>query len=417
MKKQIFSVCIIALCLLSVANITQVGESSNIVTRIIVKETSSYEYGIEIGIKLYHKFHFLSTLFKVFTQNNEKENIYKNAKQQELLIKKNFPSIYEELIGLSESLHIKIGTILALQNYLFKLGGECTVTASTSPATKDNQTFLTQNLDAYTPFSLDLYLYRLFFSRNIRIHNSDSHLKYAFIGVPIILEYPLINEEGLGFGGTGTSITRDKERLVDEGDGISPYYLVKHAMMNFKNVSEVANLFTENTRSSHRLNIGLSDWDYDNFIFCDRGGGILIIEQTHSYLAKVFGNSTAITNSFKGIVWHANHHQWLNPSLTGSLYSYEYITSEMRANRSRDLLESSYGAITIETCKNITRDHGGGFDKNKRDSGDICRHPDKYALWITSFSWIIQPKTMTIYLTSNAPCNTEFNKYNFTEFS
>ena len=114
---------------------------------------------------------------------------------------------------------------------------------------------------------------------------------------------------------------------------------------------------------------------------------------------------------------NSNHHQWLDPSLTGSKYGYEYITSEMRANRSLELLELSYGNITIETCKNITRDHGGGFDENKRDSGDICRHPDKNALWITSFSWIIQSKTMTIYLTSNAPCKTEFNEYNFTGIS
>jgi hypothetical protein len=242
-------------------------------------------------------------------------------------------------------------------------------------------------------------------------------LKYAFFGIPILAEYPLINEAGLGFGGTGTSITKDKERYVDEGEGISPYYLVRHAMMNFNNISEVADLFTENPRSSHRLKIGLHDWDYDNFVFCDREGGILMIEQTHNYLFKVFGNSTEITNSFEGILWHANHHQWLDPNLTGSLFSYEYITSNMRVNRTLELLESSYGNITIETCKNITRDHGGGYDINKRDSGDICRHPDNHSLWITSFSWIIQTKTMTVYWTRNFPCKSEFNEYNFMELS
>lgn len=417
MKKLLAIVCI-AIIYFSSATFIQVSptvSASNTISIKIDKAASSYEYGKIIGCRYYHMFHFLYALFNVFASHHVKENIFKYVESQKMVINQYSPSFLEELHGLSASLNIKIEALLALRSYFTALGGECTITASTGPATKNNQTFLTQNLDAYTPFSLDLYLFRLFFTRNIRIHDVESDLKYAYFGMPIILEYPLINEKGLGFGGTGTSITHDKNRDVDEGKGISPYWLVRQAMASCKNVSEVAILLEDSPRSSHRLKIGLHDWDYDNFVFCDREDGILIVEQTHSYIITVFGNSTEITNGSEGILWHANHHQWLDPSLTGSLYVDEYLTSEMRVSRTHELLETSYGNITLETCKNITRDHGGGYDENKKDSGDICRHPDRHGSWITSFAWIIQPKTMTAYWTRGAPCRTEFNEYNFTE--
>jgi hypothetical protein len=340
----------------------------------------------------------------------------KTAPIQNGNLEQTYPSYVEELQGLSYSIGIPIETLLALQGYLTtKIGSECTVTASTGPATKNNQTFLTQNLDTYSPFNLELYLFRLFFTKNYRIHNVASHYRYVYIGVPILFEYPLLNEKGLGFGGTGTSITRDKTREIDEGDGVRPYLLVQQTMQYCQNVSEVAHFWKNSTRSSHRFRTGPADWDYDTYIFCDRVGGILIVEQTHSYISTVFGNSTEITNAPEGILWHANHHQWLDPALTGSRYPEEYIDSSLREQRALELLLVNYGNITLDVCMDITRDHEGGFDETKPDSGDICRHPDRHGLWITNFAWIVQPNNCTVYWTRGHPCTSPYTSYNFTE--
>ena len=417
MKKLLSSVIIVIIILSSntCVYVSSVSSASNTTLLEIDAAVSSYEYGKIIGCRFYLMFHFMCALFNMITPSCIKENIFKNVEQHKKTIKQYCPSFLEELQGLSESLNIKIDALLALRLHLTTFGGECTVTASTNPATKYNQTFLTENLDVNSRFNLATSLFRLFFTKKYRIHNVKSDLKYTYLGIPILFEYPLINEKGLGYGGTGTGITNDKNRHVDEGDGISPYILVRQTMMSCGNVSEVAKFWKNSPRSSHRLETHLRDWDYDNYVFCDREGGILVIEQTHNYIITVFGNSTEITNAPEGILWHANHHQWLDPNLTGSLYADELISSSMRANRAHELLELSYGDITIETCKNITRDHGGGYDKNKQDSGDICRHPDGHNSGATSFAWIIQPKTMTVYLTKGPPCNTEFTEYNFTE--
>jgi hypothetical protein len=154
-------------------------------------------------------------------------------------------------------------------------------------------------------------------------------------------------------------------------------------------------------------------YDGSSSCFCDKEGGILAIEQTHHYIITVFGNSTDITGAPEGILWHANHHQWLDPNLTGSVFPSENPSSAFRAQRARELLEQQYGNITLEVCKEITRDHGGGFDPEGKDSGDICRHPDKNSRKITAFSWIILPKDLTVYWTHRSPCKSVFLKHDF----
>jgi hypothetical protein len=156
-------------------------------------------------------------------------------------------------------------------------------------------------------------------------------------------------------------------------------------------------------------------YDGSSSCFCDLEGGILIIEQTHHYIITVFGNSTEITGAPAGILWHANHHQWLDPNLTGSVYPNENPSSDLRAERTHELLNDAYGNITLETCKTITRDHGGGFDIDGKDSGDICRHPDSSSSKITAFSWIIMPKNLTVFWTHTSPCKGIFFEHDFSK--
>ena len=95
------------------------------------------------------------------------------------------------------------------------------------------------------------------------------------------------------------------------------------------------------------------------------------------------------------------------------MFREESASSPPRSDRAYELLVENYGNITIDVLKSITRDHGGGSDKNARDSYDLCRHPDKNASSTTIISWITQPKEMTVYLTHRAPCRSRFIKHDF----
>jgi hypothetical protein len=101
--------------------------------------------------------------------------------------------------------------------------------------------------------------------------------------------------------------------------------------------------------------------------------------------------------------------------LTGSVYPNEYLSSALRAERARELLEKNYGNITLDVCIRICKDHGGGFNPNGKDSGDICRHPDKRDSGRTIYSLVIQPNNFTVYITHGSPCKNLFWKYDFSK--
>ena len=306
--------------------------------------------------------------------------------------------------------------LLFLQNSLHSIfSDQCTITLATEKATKNNETFLTFNVDTSIGIgnTFTTILHRLFTFKCWIVRINTLNYKYAFLGIPIIYEYPILNEKGLGWGSPGTLLTKNESRTIDEGPGIPTLLLEKLAMMTCKNVSEVAKLYKNIERASQIGNGWFHQYDFSSSCFCDKDGGILIIEQTHKHIITVFGNSTDLTGAREGILWHANHHQWLNPNLTGSVYPSEYPSSALRAERAYELLNSSYGNITLEICKKITRDHGGGFDPEGKDSGDICRHPYKGNPRVTAFAYIIQPKELTVYLTHRSPCKSIFWKHDF----
>jgi len=384
-----------------------------------VEASSPYDYGFKVGnyLKGSYSYSFLFILSNIF--DNSKidkkciENQIKNLEQY-------CPSYLEELRGLSASTKIKLENLLVLQTKLRSLFDcECTATLATGEATKNNETFLTFNVDApvdsVKKILFQTILHRILSFRFFIVKILTLKYKYAFWGVPVLYEFPFLNEEGLGWGSPGTLLTENQSRKIDEGPGIPTMLLERLAMMTCKNVSEVAKLYKENIRASQKDAGFFNICDCSSSCFCDKEGGILFIEQTHNYIITVFGNSTDITGAPNGILWHANHHQWLNPNLTGSIYPNEDLSSAFRAERTRELLETNYGNITLEVCEEITKDHGGGYNKNSKDSGDICRHPDRHSLKVTVFAWIVAPKELSVYWVHTSPCKDVFHKHDFSE--
>jgi Acyl-coenzyme A:6-aminopenicillanic acid acyl-transferase len=341
-------------------------------------------------------------------------NIPNKIKNYEKIIETYYPEYLEELEGLSHATNINIDKLLTVQLILFAdQHPECTVTLSTQNATKNNQTFLTQNWDAkYT--NPIVFITRLFFTRHVKIHRvnfSTDHYSYVFLGIPILYEILLMNEKGLCFGANAINLATN--RTIDTGLGISSYLLERKTLATCSNVNDVAYLWTHTIRASYDTEFWAFYLGCDATAWCDRNGSILMIEQSHSYITTVFGNSTNVTGGPANILWHANHDQWLNPNKTGSKFPGEDPSSARRAQRARELLLNNYGNITLDTCINLITDHGGGTNPNGPDSSDICRHPDSDDSDTTIFAWIAEPKEYTVYLTRGQPCNSNLIKYIF----
>jgi len=379
---------------------------------VYIKASSPYDYGFKAG-KLYRLGYKILDLLFVFIKNDN--SIKEDIDGRIISLEKYCPDFLEELRGLSDSIGIKIERLLEIQHYIsYLFKNHCSVTASTNPATKNDDTFLTQNWDYEQPLLFLTTFYYSLFSNYPHIKHVSSGYKYVYFGIPVLQEVFLINEKGLGWGAIYTSLTKNESRCIDEGDGIPTYVLERETMMTCANVSEVANFWKKSQRAANKDRSYPNHWDYASTVWCDKEGGILMIEQSHSHIATVFGNSTGITGAPAGILWHGYHHLWLDPNLTGSSYPEECYTSPVKTERLRELLEKNYGNITLEVCKNIMRDHEGGFDPAKPDDADICCHYSRDYKVRTAFSWIIEPKKLTVHLTHRIPCRSIYWRYNFT---
>ena len=370
-----------------------------------IEAENSYEYGLEVG--KYFRPHFKIIKFiSIFYDNSKFVDV--DVEEEIEIIKEECPNFYQEMLGFSEGAKLSIAELFTLQNfivnYLANLWAECTTTISTGNATNKDQTFLTQNIDQNTGDGhLGYFLLRFFTIRPWVVNVKSMNYQYIFLGIPIIYEFPLLNEAGLGWGGNGLILTEEPDRLIDEGPGVASFVLERHTMMTCKNVSEVAEFWTNVKRASGTYRVWPHFWDNAITHWVDKEGGILTIEQTHNYITTVFGNSTEITNSSEGILWHANHHQYLDPYLTGSVTEDEDLHSKLRADRAKELLEENYGNISVNVAEGFTRDYKGGLDKYARDSADICRYADTADDWETVMTWVLQPKNGMIYFTRGPP--------------
>lgn len=377
-----------------------------------------FDYGFKTGKKYNQQFKLVNILSNFLIKNK-----ISNSKIKDHIdfLKENYPFFLDELKGLSKSLNTNLGRIVGLQINLNKFLStefqhQCTATISTGKATNNNMTYLTQNIDnGLNSFSkiITVVLLRFIILNPSIVRMNTLRYKYVYLGIPILWEFPLMNEMGLGFGGNGIPLTENKSRIIDEGSGISTAMLERLTMMTCKNVSEVAELWKSSERASGNNRAYPHHWDGSVSMWCDRDGGILSIEQTHSYIITVFGNSTEITGDPEDILYHANHHKWLSPNLTGSLLPDEYKSSVFRDKRAGELLIENYGNITLDVCKQITRDYKGGSNPYKHDSYDICRVPDKNQSSMTVFSWIINPQTFTLYFTRGPPHHYRFIKRDY----
>jgi hypothetical protein len=411
MNKNILSFTIVTLllCILIFPSIDSNCVENDIYRSNNKNNSLSYDYGLKAG----GQYRFQYKIINFFSSINYREKI-NDGEVQEIInsMEQYSPLILNEMKGLSDSIGISLNKLVKLKIRLTSQFREsCTSLAATGNATKNDETFVMQNIDPVFGAVFSNILWRIL-TYKLRVRHNTLKYKYAYFGIPILVEIPIINEKGLGWSGATVSITKDEERSVDGGPGMwgggMGYAWNQLVMMNCKNVSEIGYYYSDPIKPKTEGYFWSDTW-------CDREGGILNSELTYNHLALVYGNSTDITKSPEGILWHAQHHQWLDPQKTGSILPENYPSSKLRAERARELLIKNYGNITLDVCKEILRDHEGGTDPNNKDSSDICRHADEDNLGFTIQSWIIESKKLTVYHTRGAPCKHNYINRDFSD--
>lgn len=403
------------------SNGTKIDNSRKILKPFVFKISadSAYDYGYKVGQKFRIFYIILDKISKYTDNNSDKEN----------------PSYYEfnlsqincefgkdEIRGLSDAINRGTEEILQKFNYLKSFfSNMCTVIASTGKATKNNETILSQTIDInFQTQNRINTLYSRLMTNFCFVVDIQGCYSYSFIGIPILLEFPMINEKGLCFSANGIRFTHNYTQNNSNLTGISTYMLERLTMRTCQNVEEVAELWNSTQRGLEPRDDTTRNWphfwDGASPTWADKNKNILNIEQTPNHIIFVYRNSTETTNATEDILWHSNHHIWLDPNQTGSIRSEECPSSELRQLRAKELLIENYGQIDIDTHKMICRDHEKGFKPGEPDTGDICRHPDETSGAITAFSWILEPLKLTAHITHNTPCKARYIEYNLTSY-
>ncbi|HEX08325.1 MAG TPA: hypothetical protein ENG38_00765 [Thermoplasmatales archaeon] len=366
-----------------------------------IKAYSPYEYGLKKGqflMKYYRKPIFmLYTLYRNFLST-----LHTRAERHIKILEDLYPSFLGRLEGLSKSIGIPLIDLVSFDLIFpgFLMGKEaCTATAVSPRVTKNNQLFISWNVDL-------LYIYKIVVSRYFKpppviICNMSGTYKYVEFGfLPFLFGFALLNEKGLAYAGTQVTVN-------DTGEGLTSLELNHLAMETCANVDEVEYLYQNTERQSgiKKLNNVFGMTSNMNTLWADSEGNILLIEYTHNYFASKRADMIAETN----------HHQVLDPNLTGAPKNDSYLGSTyLRLRRAYELLNQYNGSIDIDFYKNVfTADHKSGFIEDKPDIGDICRH----TLNTPNFPWdffkymygtacvvIIQPANFSAYYCPGHPC-------------
>jgi hypothetical protein len=337
-------------------------------------------------------------------------------------VKTDYPELFERLEGIEASTGVRPEQLIllgmAFDAFLGKLGAGCTTSASAPPATIGDEVFLTWNMDfSYiakmalpniisspevdAPEMLGI---PIFFIRDIKGHN-----KVFCLGLPGILEMPVLNDKGLAFVGNAVA-------MKDEGPGLSDIELINKIMDRCSTVEEAAEIIEDSPRFTSSA-MSLCNL---NYLFGDEKGGIASIEATHQYFAVRYGKET------QGILAQANHHQWLDYHLTGAPPSnrapYGYRSSWIRATRMWELLEENKGKITLEKAMSFTADTANGPEGDKGGYDSICRYgirdgaekipeaPKLFQTDSTMFALVIQPKERIIWYCGAHPDEAPYMK-------
>lgn len=374
-------------------------------------KTLDFEYGFNLGKRLKSKF----LLLKPIIYNlNPSPPLLLNLKNQITYLKEYYPQREQRLKGASSALGIPLLNLQLISFYLNNLlFSRCTSSLSVPPATLEEEVYLTWNMDIFGLTRIIRYL------PMFHLVEIPSNFKYVAFGVPLLGGIGLMNEKGLSYVATGVGLKDGG------GEGLLDWEINNLIMERCAEVEEVVQTYNETPRYSQK---GLTAAIFINLncIWGDRKGKGVAIEHSAKYIKFKYPE--------QGILAIANHHQFLDRHLSGSVDPKEMpeiAGSYCRVGRMWNLLRENKGKIDLEILKKIVADHKLEIEHLKDyhyeepvDDATICVHYwnllnylkkgkikkaiSAFLMGETIISLIMNPRKFILWVCKGNPCKRPF---------
>jgi hypothetical protein len=320
-----------------------------------------------------------------------------------------------EMDGAARALGVSRSDLLAARTILESIAQPaCTNFGAVSPATVDGAPMLSWNFDVPPYFRLLMGSFPLF------VRALEGTNPYLCMGIPALFGIGVMNSEGL------TSVV-NAVGLGDDGDGYTPFELNNIAMETCSTVEGAARVLETGPRQAIKaMTYGLlMNW---NTLWADSQGNLSLFECSHNHFNEKKAGPA-------GYLASANHHQFLDQSLSGGQNprSQELISgSYARLGRMYSLLEEYHGRLGPREAKLMISDHIPDYSllepfgvkrewwEEKIDDSTICAHAWNLSKHLargevgdaamemgfstTVYSFQLQPLSMTSWFTDGHPC-------------
>lgn len=342
------------------------------------------------------------------------------ARRHLAVLEERYPAQLERIEGLSRATGIEREELSCGSLALSSLPGiGCTNFTAVPPATSDGNAYVSWNLDL-SPF------FRLLVGRMpLYIRDVAGSKPYVCMGLPILFGVGVMNGDGL-------SACVNSVGAMDDGEGLTFFELNNLAMETQSSVDGAVSVWNENPREVVP-GLAVAIIMNSNSIFADMNGEAAVIEHSHNHMA------VEKAAEHGGVLASANHHQFLDRSLSGGAdpdIEPLIAGSFARLDRMWELLETFRGSIDPHTARIITTDHGlnytslaqYGMDRSyydeRVDDATICCHPwnlfrhlrrlefedalVEFNVARTLNSILMDPVRCTIYITLGNPCRKQY---------
>lgn len=343
------------------------------------------------------------------------EEFMRRARDHERFLRAADRSSLVELEGLSGGLSLSFEDLYHTR-FLAEsiIAPQCTNFGAVPPATTEDDVLVSWNFDV-PPY------FRLILGRSpLYVRDIDGTIPHVCLGVPALFGIGILNAEGLSCVVNAVGVT-------DDGEGFTQFELNNKAMESCTTVDGAAEVFETGPRQAIKaMTTGmLLNW---NTLWVDKGADLSLFESSHNH----FHRQRAAED---GLMASANHHQFLDRGMTGSVdpTMQELIAgSYSRLARMWALLRQYHGSIEPLTVKSIVSDHIPDYSLLKEfgidrewweemvDDATICAHAwnagkhlragdiggafMESSFSTTVYSLQVHPRSMTVWFTNGRPC-------------
>lgn len=345
-----------------------------------------YQYGSQAKTLVEESLSVYRRKFEHFS-NRDWDECLREGEKFIPFIKEYNPEIMEEIAGIAEGSGRTIEEIVTLNARtelvfaaMFQGGlAECTALAATPEATLSKHTFMAQNWDLW-PATQKLNVI-------LKIKQKG---KPNIVGV---VEAGVVAKMGFNSAGIGLCVTGS---YCDKwGTGV-PFQVILREILNARNMADAILAILRAKRASSAFYLLGRDIDGD--------GEAIDIEAAPNDYNYMFPDN--------GTIAHSNHFLIPNPNIKDILPSWKSSTL-FRQYRVKKILNKKCGDITIDTIKEIQRDH---FDKPH----SVCRHVEKQLpqemRCQTNVSLIMDLNNKTLHIAPGPPCENEYTTLDFADF-